>query len=418
MIKEAYNLAKKRYFEYGVDTEKVLSQLESISISIHCWQADDVRGFERPEAKLNSGGIMATGSFPGRPGTIHELRRDLEKVLSLLPGNHRINLHAIYGEFGGKYINRDDIIPDHFQGWIDWAKTQNVKLDFNATVFNHPKSEDGFTLSNKDPKIRNFWIKHCKKCREIAVYIGKELASPCICNIWIPDGSKDLPIDRFGHRRLLKESLDDIFSEKYDKTYIKDCVEGKLFGIGSEVYVVGSHEFYLGYAIKNNIMLCIDMGHFHPTENVGEKIPAVLHYLNEILMHISRGVRWDSDHVATVNDDLLSVAQEIIRAKALNQVHIGLDFFDASINRIGAYVIGARATLKAFLIALLEPWDLLKEVEEAGNYFKRLALLEEMKTMPFGAVWDYFCEKNDVLIGNSWIEAVLVYEKEVLRKRS
>ena len=417
MVEEAYELAKNQYATYGVDTDAVLEVLKTISLSLHCWQADDVGGFERPNAELSGGGIVATGNFPGKPHTIQELRQDYEKVFSLLPGNHRINLHTTYGEFGGQFIDRDQIKPEHFKGWVEWAKEQNVMIDFNATIFSHPKVDSGFSLSSKDPEIRAFWIEHCNRGREIAAYMGKELNSPCIYNIWIPDGSKDLPVDRYGHRKLLKESLDKIFSIEYDKKHMKDCVEGKLFGIGSEMFVVGSHEFYLGYAIKNSILLCIDMGHFHPTENVGEKIPAILPFVNEILLHISRGVRWDSDHVVIVDDDLLSLAHEIIRAKALDRVNFGLDFFDASINRVGAYIIGARATLKAFLIALLEPWKMLKEVEESGDYFKRLALLEEMKAMPHGAVWDYYCQKNNVAIGQSWINDVLEYEKDVLRKR-
>ena len=418
MIEEAYKLAKNKYKEdFGVDTDKVLDQLEKISISLHCWQGDDVGGFEKPGAELGGGGIVATGNFPGKARSVIELRNDYEKVLSLLPGNYRVNLHSIYGEFEDKTIERDQIEPKYFQGWIDWAKENDVKIDFNATPFSHPKADDGFTLSSKDPEIRNFWIRHCKKAREISAYIGKELGSPCIFNIWIPDGMKDVTVDRYGYRQLLKKSLDEIFKEKVDKNHVKDCVEGKLFGIGSEEFVVGSHEFYLSYAIKNNIMLCLDMGHFHPTENVGEKIPAILPFLDEILIHVSRGVRWDSDHVVIVKEDLMSLSHEIVRAKALDRVHLGLDFFDASINRIGAYVIGARSTLKALMIALLEPWDMLREVEESGNYFKRLALLEEIKSMPHGAVWDYYCQKKGVPIGNSWIDEVLTYEKDVLRKR-
>ena len=417
MIEKAYELAKKKYKEFNIDTDKVLELIENISISLHCWQGDDVGGFERPDAELGGGGIVATGGFPGKARNVEELRQDYEKVLSLLPGNYRINLHSIYGEFGRENVERDQIEPKYFQGWINWAKKNDVKIDFNATLFSHPKAEAGFTLSSKDPEIRDFWIRHCKKAREIAAYIGKELNSPCIYNIWIPDGMKDLTIDRYGHRQLLKESLDEIFKEKINKNHVKDSVEGKLFGIGSEAFVVGSHEFYLSYAMKKNIMLCLDMGHFHPTENVGEKIPAILPFIEELLIHVSRGVRWDSDHVVIVNEDLLSLAHEIVRAKALDRIHLGLDFFDASINRIGAYVIGARATLKTFLIALLEPLDLLKEAEESGNYFKRLSLLEEMKTMPYGAVWDYYCKKKGVLIGTSWIEEVLKYERDVLRMR-
>ena len=417
MVEKTYELVKELYAIYGVDTDLVLKQLEKIPISLHCWQADDVGGFETPNAGLRGGGIAVTGNFLGKPHNIQELRQDLEKVLSLLPGNHKINLHASYGDFGGNLVDRNEILPEHFLSWIDWAKSQNIKIDFNATLFSHPKADKGFSLSSKDPEIRAFWIEHCKRCREISAFIGRELNSPCINNIWIPDGSKDIPIDRYGHRKLLEKSLDEIFAQKYEKRHLIDCVEGKLFGIGSEAFVVGSHEFYLGYAIKNEIALCVDMGHFHPTENVGEKVSAILPFLKELLIHVSRGIRWDSDHVVIINDELLSLTHEVVRANALDRVHFGLDFFDASINRIGAYVIGARATLKALLIALLESYDLLKEAEESGNYFKRLALLEEIKALPHGVVWDYYCSKKNVPIGQFWINEVLQYEKDVLYNR-
>ncbi|MCI0493479.1 L-rhamnose isomerase [candidate division KSB1 bacterium] len=417
LITKAYDMAKQRYAEWDVDTEFALKRLNQLSISLHCWQADDVGGFETPEATLSGGGIQVTGNYPGKARNADELRMDLEKVYSLLPGKHRLNLHAIYGDFGGKRIDRDEITADHFKGWVDWAKHQNIKLDFNASCFSHPKANDGFTLSSKNKSIRNFWIEHVKRCREISAFMGRELGSPCIHNLWIPDGTKDSPVDRWAHRALLKDSLDEIFSIEYDPKEMKDAVESKLFGIGSESYVVGSHEFYMVYAISRGKMICLDLGHFHPTESIADKISAILQFSDELLFHVSRGVRWDSDHVVILNDEVKSVAEEIVRAGALNRVHIALDFFDASLNRVGAYVIGTRATLQSFLIALLEPTEKLREFEESGNYFARLALLEELKTMPFGAVWDYFCLKNDVSIGEAWMQDVHRYEREVLKKR-
>ncbi|MCU0646027.1 MAG: L-rhamnose isomerase [bacterium] len=417
LITKAYDMAKQRYAEWDVDTEFALKRLNQLSISLHCWQADDVGGFETPESTLSGGGIQVTGNYPGKARNADELRMDLEKVNSLLPGKHRLNLHAIYGDFGGKRIDRDEITTDHFKGWVDWAKHQNIKLDFNASCFSHPKANDGFTLSSKDKSVRKFWIEHVKRCREISAFMGRELSSPCIHNLWIPDGTKDSPVDRWAYRALLKDSLDEIFSIEYDPSEMKDAVESKLFGIGSESYVVGSHEFYMGYAISRGKMICLDLGHFHPTESIADKISAILQFSEELLFHVSRGVRWDSDHVAILNDEVKSVAEEIVRAGVLDRVNIALDFFDASMNRVGAYVIGARATLKSFLIALLEPTEKLREFEEAGNNFARLALLEELKTMPFGAVWDYFCLKNDVSLGEAWLEEVQRYEREILRKR-
>jgi L-rhamnose isomerase len=417
LITKAYDMAKQRYAEWDVDTEFALKRLNQLSISLHCWQADDVGGFETPEATLSGGGIQVTGNYPGKARNADELRMDLEKVYSLLPGKHRLNLHAIYGDFGGKRIDRDEITTDHFKGWVDWAKHQNIKLDFNASCFSHPKANDGFTLCSKNKSIRNFWIEHVKRCREISAFMGRELGSPCIHNLWIPDGTKDSPVDRWAYRALLKDSLDEIFSIEYDPKEMKDAVESKLFGIGSESYVVGSHEFYMGYAISRGKMICLDLGHFHPSESIADKISAILQFSNELLFHVSRGVRWDSDHVAILNDEIKNVAEEIVRAGVLDRVNIALDFFDASLNRVGAYVIGTRATLKSFLIALLEPTEKLIEFEEAGNYFARLALLEELKTMPFGAVWDYFCMKNDVAIGEAWMQEVHRHEREVLKKR-
>ena len=416
-IEKAYQQAKAQYAELGVDTKAALAELDKIVISLHCWQTDDVGGFEKEGAELGGGGIQATGNFPGKARTIEQMRKDLDKVMSLLPGKQRLNLHASYGEFGGKLVDRDKIETKHYQGWINWAKKRKIGIDFNCTCFSHPLADDGFTLSSKNEKIRKFWVEHTKRCRAISADMGKQLGTPTIHNIWIPDGSKDTPIDRNGLRRILKKSLDEIFTVRYPKKYLKDSVESKLFGIGSESMVVGSHDFYLGYAVKNNTMITLDNGHFHPTEQVGDKISAILHFVDELLLHLTRGVRWDSDHVATLNDEILLIAQEIVRAKALNRVNIGLDYFDASLNRIGAYVVGARAVQQAFLYALLEPNKTLVKMEEQGKNFERLATLELLKTQPFGAVWDYYCLKNKVPAGQDYIEEIIKYEKEVLSKR-
>ena len=416
-IEKAYEIAHERYARLRVNTDAVIEQLENIPLSLHCWQGDDVGGFEKPDARLEGGGIQVTGSFPGKARTIDELRMDLKKAYSLIPGQNRLNLHAMYGEFGGKNIDRDQIGPEHFEGWIEWAKTENLNLDFNATCFSHPNAETGFTLSSKDKSIRKFWIEHVKRCRDISAFIGRELGSPCIHNLWIPDGAKDTPVDRRTYRALLKASLDEIYSTEYSPSEMKDAVESKLFGIGSESFVVGSYEFYLGYAITKGKMLCLDLGHFHPTESVADKISSILQFSEEILLHISRGIRWDSDHVATLNDEVRSVAEEIVRSDALERAHIALDFFDASINRVGAWVVGARATLKSLLVALLEPREQLRTFEDTGDNFARLALLEELKTMPFGAVWDYYCLKMDVPVADSWIDDIHRYEKSVTRKR-
>jgi L-rhamnose isomerase len=337
--------------------------------------------------------------------------------MSLLPGEQRLNLHAIYGEFGGKIVDRDQIELKHFQGWINWAKKRKIGIDFNCTCFSHPFADDGFTLASKNERYRKFWVEHTKRCRKIAAEMGKQLGTPAVHNIWIPDGSKDTPVDRNSLRKLLKKSLDEIFAVKYPAKYLKDSIESKLFGIGSESMTVGSHDFYLGYAVKNNTMITLDNGHFHPTEQVGDKISSCLQSVDEILLHLTRGVRWDSDHVVTFNDEIMLIAQEIVRAKALNRVNIGLDYFDASLNRIGAYVVGARAVQLAFLFALLEPFKTLVKYEEHGKYFERLALLELLKTKPFGAVWDYYCLKNNVPVGQDYIVEILNYEEEVLSKR-
>jgi L-rhamnose isomerase len=417
IIEKSYQLAKNQYAELGVDTDRVISELDKIVISLHCWQTDDVGGFEKPGSVLGGGGIQATGNFPGKAKTIEQMRSDLDKVMSLLPGKQRLSLHAIYGEFGGKMIDRDQIEPKHFQGWIDWAKNRGIGLDFNCTCFSHPLADDGFTLSSKDEKTRKFWVEHTKRCRSIGAEMGKQLGTPSVHNIWIPDGMKDIPVDRNTLRKQLKKSLDEIFAIKYPKEHLKDSVESKLFGIGSEAMVVGSHDFYLGYAIKNNILITLDNGHFHPTEQVGDKISSILNFVDELLLHLTRGVRWDSDHVLTFNDELLLITQEIVRSKALNKVNIGLDFFDASLNRIGAYVIGTRSAQIALMYALLEPFNTLVKYEEGGRNFERLALLELLKTMPFGAVYDYYCMKNKVPVGQEYIDEIEKYEKEVLLKR-
>ncbi len=416
-IKKIYELAKEQYAELGVDADKAIAEMSRIKISLHCWQADDVGGFEKPDAALSGGGIQATGNYPGKATTIEQMRSDLEKVMQLLPGKQKLNLHAIYGEFSGKKVDRDDIGPEHFQGWIDWAKSQDIGLDFNGTFFSHPKADSGFTLSSKDESIRQFWVEHMKRCREIGAEMGRQLGTPCIHNTWIPDGSKDVPVDRNGYRAQLKKSLDEGFAKKISTDNLKDAVESKLFGIGAESMTVGSHDFYLGYAIKNNKLICLDNGHFHPTEQVGDKISSCLHFMNELLLHVTRPVRWDSDHVVTLNEEVQLIASEIVRNNFFDRVNTGLDFFDASINRVGAYVVGTRAALKAFLIALLEPTDMLLRMEEEGKYFERLAMLEELKTKPFGAVWDYYCLLNDVPAGEGYIAEVQQYEKEVLSNR-
>ncbi|MCL6102409.1 MAG: L-rhamnose isomerase, partial [Bacteroidetes bacterium] len=386
-------------------------------ISLHCWQTDDVGGFETPDAALSGGGIQATGNYPGKATNIQQVRDDLEKVLSLLPGKQRLNLHAIYGDFGGERVDRDQIEVKHYQSWIDWCKKLGIGMDFNATCFSHPRAADGFTLSSKNEENRKFWVEHVRRCRAISAEIGKQLGTPCVHNTWIPDGSKDTPIDRNGHRALLKKSLDEAMAIDYPKSQMKDAMESKLFGIGAESMTVGSHDFYMGYAISNKKLICLDNGHFHPTEQVGDKISACLQFLDEILLHVTRPIRWDSDHVVTLNEDLQLIAHEIVRNNFQSRVNIGLDFFDASINRIGAYVVGTRATQKAFLIALLEPTKLLLELEEKGRNFERLAYLEEQKTLPIGAVWAYYLLKSGVPVGQDYVEEIQKYEREVLSKR-
>ena len=413
-IEKAYEAARDRYAAIGTDTDKALETLRKISLSLHCWQADDVMGFEVQGEGSLSGGIQVTGNYPGRARNIDELRADLLKALSLIPGKHRISLHEIYGDFQGKAVDRNEVTPEYFRSWMQWAAENGLKLDFNSTSFSHPKSGD-LTLANPDAGIRNFWIEHTKRCRLISEEIGKFQNDPCIMNIWVHDGSKEVPANRLKYRRILKDSLDEIFSVKY--SHMKDCIEAKLFGIGLESYTAGSYDFYLGYGVKNNKMVTLDTGHFHLTESVADKVSSLLLFTPEIMLHVSRPVRWDSDHVVILNDDIMDLAREIIRCGALDKVHIGLDYFDATINRIGAYVTGTRATQKALLLALLEPGARLEEYESEGRYFERLAVQEELKSMPWGAVWDMFCLENDVPAGDGYIKDILDYESKVTSGR-
>jgi L-rhamnose isomerase len=387
---KAYDIAKERYAELGVDTEKALSVLSCQSISLHCWQGDDVKGFENISVPSD---MLVTGDHPVKARTVNELRSFIEKALSQIQGRHRVNLHAMYGEFGRKKIDRNQIGSEHFKGWIDWAKERGYGLDFNPTMFSHPKAK-GFTLASKDKNIRKFWIEHVWLCREIGAEMGKQLNTPCIHNIWIPDGMKDQCIDKAGYRAILSESLDEIFEKRYSRRHIKESLESKLFGIGTESFVAGSHELYLGYALKHNLMLCLDLGHFHPTESIGDKISSILQFSPELLLHLSRGVRWDSDHVVLFDDQMRDVAHEVVRTNALDRVHLALDFFDGSLDPVKAWVIGAKSVQKSLLYALLEPTSLLKDLEEKGDYTGRLALLEELKSMPWGAVWEQFEKKT------------------------
>lgn len=414
-INEGYSYAKEKYAAFGVDTDSVLQKLKDFKISLHCWQGDDVTGFEK-DAGGADGGILSTGNYPGRARNANELRADFEKALSLIPGKHRINLHAIYLDTE-KNVERDQITTEHFRKWIDWAKKLGIGIDFNPTCFGHPMAASGFTIGSKDENIRQFWVRHIKACRKIAADIGRELNSPCINNIWVPDGMKDAPADRLGYRMQIKKSLDEIFEDKYDRKYLADTFESKLFGIGVESYTVASHEFVLGYALKNGITPCMDMGHFHLTESVADKISSVLLFSDNLLLHVSRPVRWDSDHVVILNDDLLAVAQEIKRCNAFDRIFYALDFFDGSINRITAWVTGTRAALKSILIAMLEPTDHIIKAENEGNYGNRLALSEEFKTLPFGAVWDKYCLDMGVPVGADWLNDIRAYEDTVLSKR-
>ena len=412
-INKAYEAAKERYAEHGVETEKALAALKKISFSLHCWQADDVSGFENQGGEL-TGGIQVTGNYPGRARDIEELRADILKAKSLIAGTHRLSLHEIYGDFGGKVVDRDEVEPKHFQSWMDWGKANNMKLDFNSTSFSHPKSGN-LTLANPDKAIRDFWIEHTKRCRKISEAMGKFQGDPCIMNLWVHDGSKEVPANRLKYRQILEQSLDEIFTTKYKN--MKDCIEAKLFGIGLESYTVGSYDFYLGYGAKKGKIVTLDTGHFHLTESVADKISCLLLFTPEIMLHVSRPIRWDSDHVVILNDDLQDLAREIIRCNALDRVHIGLDYFDATINRIGAYVIGVRSAQKALMMALLEPQRKLQQFEAKDKLFQRLALQEELKSMPWNAVWDMFCLQNDVPAGDDYIAEIEQYEKAVTSKR-
>ena len=412
-ITKAYELAKERYAEYGIDTEKVLAQLQDFHLSMHCWQADDVSGFEVQAGAL-SGGIQSTGNYPGKARNIDELRADILKAKSLIPGTHRLNLHEIYGDFKGKVVDRDEVTVDYFKSWIEWGKENDTKLDFNSTSFSHPKSGN-LTLANPDKGIRDFWIEHTKRCRDISNAIGEAQNDPCIMNLWVHDGCKDQSVNHYLYRQLLKESLDEIFAKK--QPMMKDSIEGKVFGIGLESFTVGSHDFYTAYAAKNNTLLTIDTGHYHPTESPADKVSAVLQFVPELMLHVSRPIRWDSDHVTLMDDPTLELFQEIVRAKALDRVHYGLDYFDGSINRVGAYVTGSRAAQKCMTRALLEPSALIGKYELEGKTFQNLAMLEEMKALPWNAVYDEFCQRNDVPVGTDFITEIEQYEANVTSKR-
>lgn len=412
-VQQSYQAAKERYASLGVDTDQALENMKKITLSLHCWQADDVTGFENQGGTL-TGGIQVTGNYPGRARTIDELRADIIKAKSFIAGDHRLSLHEIYGDFQGKVVDRDEVEPSHFRSWMEWAKENNMKLDFNSTSFSHPKSGD-LTLANPDNDIRGFWIEHTKRCRWISEEMGKFQNDPCMMNLWIHDGSKEVPSNRLKYRRQLEQSLDEIFATSYQN--MRDCIEAKLFGIGLESYTVGSYDFYLGYGAKKNKIVTLDTGHFHLTESIADKVSSLLLFTPEIMLHVSRPIRWDSDHVVILNDDLQDLAREIIRCEALDRVHIGLDYFDATINRIGAYVIGSRATQKAFMQALLEPSYKLQQYEIEGKYFERLALQEELKSMPWNSVWDMYCLQNNVPVGEDYITEIQKYEKEVTSKR-
>lgn len=412
LINKAYEIAKERYAVLGIDTDKAMDALQNISLSMHCWQADDVTGFESGGAL--TGGIQATGNYPGKARNMEEVRMDILKAMSFIPGRHRLSLHEIYGDFGGKFVDRDQVEPSHFESWMEWAAENGIKLDFNSTSFSHPKSGN-LSLANPDKAIRDFWVEHTVRCRAIAEEMGRRQNDPCIMNLWIHDGSKDITVNRMMYRELLKDSLDRIFATEYK--HMKDSIESKVFGIGLESYTVGSNDFYIGYGVQHQKLVTLDTGHFHPTESVADKLSSLLLFVPEVLLHVSRPVRWDSDHVTIMNDDTLDLCKEIVRCGALGRVHIGLDYFDASINRIGAYVIGSRATQKCLLQALLEPLHTLRRYEAEDKGFERLALLEECKSLPWNAVWDMFCLRNGVPVGEEFIAGVDEYEAEVTSKR-
>ena len=417
-ISKAFELARERYGELGLDVEAAMKKVDALPVSLHCWQGDDVGGFERPGAVLAGGGIQTTGNYPGKARSVVELRDDIEEVLALVPGSKRLSLHASYGDFGGKLVERDAIEAGHFSEWMSWARAKKLNLDFNATLFSHPLAADGYTLSHRDQAVRSFWIEHVKRSRAIAAAFGRFQGSPCVNNTWLPDGAKDSPVDRQGYRSRLVEALDAVFAAKYPDAELEDSVEGKLFGIGSESFVVGSHEFYLGYAATRKLFVTLDLGHYHPTENVADKVSAILPFVRGILVHVSRGVRWDSDHVAIQSDELSELAHEILRSGQLSRIRVALDYFDASINRIGAWAIGARSTRRAFLAAALEPREALLAADAAGDGFTRLALLEEAKCLPWNAVWDEYCRRSGVPTEHTFVEAVRTYERDVLSKRN
>jgi L-rhamnose isomerase len=413
-----YHLALEAYGAAGVDAEAALADLATVPLSLQCWQGDDVGGFERTGSTLDGSGLQVTGRHPGKARSLEELRADLDFALGLIPGRHRVNLHAIYGDFGGRKVERNEIGPEHFSGWIDWAKARGLGLDFNPTFFSHRLADDGYTLSHRDPAVRTFWIEHGAACRRIAAAMGRSAGSPAVTNLWIPDGSKEAPADRRGPRERLEESLEAVFQEETDPGHQLDAVESKLFGIGSESYVVGSHEFYLGYAVRRQKILCLDMGHFHPTESVADKISCVLQFAPGLLLHLSRGVRWDSDHVVLFDDPTRAVLEEVVRGGYLGRTHLGLDYFDASINRVAAWVIGARNALKCLLAALLQPGGELRRLEAAGDATGRLALAEDCKTLPFGGVWDEYCRRAGVPADRAWMAEIRGYEEQVLADRS
>ncbi|MFX3649619.1 MAG: L-rhamnose isomerase [Paenibacillus sp.] len=414
-VKQAYEAAKALYAQHGIDTDKVLNKLAEIKVSVHCWQGDDVKGFLNKDGEL-TGGISVTGQYPGAATTPAELRNDLEQAFALIPGKHKVNLHAIYTDTE-EQVELDQIEPKHYENWVKWAKEQGLGLDFNPTCFSHEKSSDGFTLSHPDPEIRKFWIDHCKASRRIGAYFGEQLGQTCVTNVWVPDGFKDNPVDRLTPRKRLKASLDEVFAESLNPEHNLDAVESKLFGLGSEAYVVGSHEFYMGYGLQNDTLICLDAGHFHPTEVISNKLSSLSLFTSGILLHVSRPMRWDSDHVVIMDDELLEIARELVRHDLLATTHIGLDFFDASINRVAAWVVGTRNTIKALLRAMLEPVDALKQAELNGDYTLRLALTEEFKSYPFGAIWDYYCAQQGVPVREKWITDIKTYEQDVLLQR-
>jgi len=411
-MEDAYTLARERYGLMGVNTDVALDRLKTIPVSLHCWQGDDLRGFENPDADL-TGGIATTGDYPGRARNACELRSDLDLVYKLTPGTHRLALHGLYAETGGEPVERHKILPEHFSGWVDWARENNHGLDMNPSLFSHPMADSGFTLSSYDKGVREYWIEHCIACRKIGEYFGRELSTPCVTNVWIPDGFKDIPIDRLTPRQFLVDALDAIFEQKLDPHLNLDSVESKLFGLGSESYVTGSHEFYLGYAISRNVLLTLDSGHYHPTEVISDKLSSVLLFVDEVLLHVSRGVRWDSDHVVILTDELQATMQELVRGDFLDRVHIGLDYFDASINRVAAWTVGLRNAVRALLLALLEPIDHLRELEVSGDHTGRLVLQEAVKALPFGAVWNYYCLQQSVPVGYAIMDEIRAYEAGV-----